>query len=275
MPRQPITKPPNQPATGACAHLAYTAHVVMNERLNPTHMLMGFVPESAPPAPAPGQFFMVGLPGGETSEPLLKRPFCFLSAMGDTLHMVYRVKGKGTRALARLEPGDRVDVIGPLGNSWPAPRKGLHPVIVAGGIGVASVYPLIERLDGACTVVFGACTEDELLLKKGIEATGAKLHLATDDGTCGIGGTVIDVLNRLELEPGKTALYACGPTGMLMGLKLWAGERGLAEAYASLEEHMACGVGACMGCVVKTTTGYRRVCKDGPIFRLSDVEFAR
>ena len=140
---------------------------------------------------------------------------------------------------------------------------------VAGGTAIASVYPLIMQLKKKCRVVYGARSRAELLLIDEITDAASEVYTCTEDGTCGARGNVVDVLMNLDV-PSTTILYACGPRGLVRAVQGFAAERGL-KGVASLEEFMACGVGACMGCVCKTTEGYKRVCKDGPVFPLSEV----
>lgn len=247
----------------------FEAEVTRNEPVSKGHFLMGFKPSGDPPEPRPGQFYMVG--AGESSDPLLKRPFCFFGKYRKALQILYRVRGKGTALLSRMKPGATLKVVGPLGNSWPEPGKGRRPLIVAGGIGIASVFPFAASLSKKPVVVFGGKNRDELVMLDEIKLAYAGLHPATEDGSYGTKGTVMDVLGSLDLG-GRPLIYACGPRGMLRAVAAFAAERGL-EGYASLEERMACGMGACLGCAVKTTGGIKEVCVDGPVFRLSEVDW--
>ncbi len=220
---------------------------------------------------APGQFYMLQV--GQSAEPLLKRPLCFFrKGEGNTLEFLYRIRGKGTQLLSQIKPGAEIDVLGPLGRAWPRPPKGKTPLIVAGGTGLASLYPLIRSLKGKAVVFYGSRCGEEILFQDELERMSAELHLATDDGTCGSKGTVMDLLGKYKLTPDHF-VYTCGPEVMTRAVTkavLGAGTTG----YASLEAYMACGVGACMGCVIKTTKGYRRVCKEGPVFKLDELVFA-
>lgn len=247
---------------------SFRATLTGNFEVSPGYRMLTMRPEGSPPAPKPGQFYMVA--AGPGPEPLLKRPFCYFDSTGEgTISMLYKVQGKGTRMLASLSDGVSIDVLGPLGNSYPMPKKGQRPLIVAGGIGIASVMPLIKKFGPDARVVFGARSQEDMVMRREVSEFLCELHGCTDDGTMGLQGTVVDMLNKLD--PGDDSLiYACGPKPMTRAVVDYAAKRGL-KGYASLEEYMACGIGACMGCVVMTKKGYRRVCKEGPVFKLEDL----
>jgi dihydroorotate dehydrogenase electron transfer subunit len=197
--------------------------------------------------------------------------FCYIDGDGERVTILYRVRGKGTRLLTERAPGAVLDVVGPLGNAYTKPRRGTVPVVVAGGIGMASVFPHIRALRGKAVVLYGARSAEELLLLDEVERAAAAVHVSTLDGSLGTQGTVLDLMGGLGRE-GSYTLYVCGPHAMIEAVGSFAADRGL-PGYASLEEFMACGVGACMGCVVKTVRGYERVCREGPVFRLEDIVF--
>lgn len=247
---------------------SFRAVITGNFEISLGYRLLTLRPEGSPPAPRPGQFYMVST--GPLPEPLLKRPFCYFdSSESGEISMLYKVQGKGTVRLAALSDGVSLDVLGPLGNYYPMPKKGQRPIIVAGGVGIASVMPLIKKFGADAQVVFGARSQEDMVMRKEVSEFLCELHGCTDDGSVGLQGTVVDMLR--ELEPGEDSIiYACGPKPMTRAVVEYAAGRGL-RGYASLEEHMACGIGACMGCVVMTRKGYRRVCKEGPIFKLEDL----
>lgn len=202
-------------------------------------------------------------------DPLLKRAFSLCSAIPGGIRILYRVRGRGTEILRDMKAGASVDMLGPLGTPYPPLRGNKVPVIIAGGIGIASVFSLIEMHAGKAMVFYGARTRDELLLLDQVRSFGCRLSLSTDDGSEGRKGTILTVLDEFLSEqksrPDQFCLYSCGPHPMLAELGKMALARSI-EAYVSLEEHMACGIGACLGCVVKTRFGYKRVCKEGPVF---------
>ena len=250
---------------------AFRAEVTSNRPVSREHLVLEVRPLAASQNPKPGQFYM--LQTGAFPEPLLKRPLChFRKGKGGTLEFLYRMRGKGTKLLSHMRPGDTLDILGPLGRPYPRPPKGSTPVIIAGGTGLASVFPLIASLKGRAVVFYGSRCGEEILFKGELEDMSAELHLATDDGSCGLKGTVLDVLGDYKLTP-EHFVYVCGPdvmAGPAVRAALDAGAKGV----ASLEAHMACGVGACMGCVIKTTKGYKRVCREGPVFKLEELIFA-
>lgn len=249
--------------------------------------------------PKAGQFYMVQVRDG--SDPLLKRPFSLFRKTAEGIQLLYRIQGKGTSILGGLAAGASVNLLGPLGNGFPvqgtAAGSDAVPVIIAGGIGIASVFPLIEAMSGRSTVIYGARTGDDLLLMDELKGLSGALHTCTDDGSRCEKGNVVDLLQRiLPPESGSSPLiYACGPKPMLRAVSGFAIPRGL-RAYLSLEEHMACGIGACLGCVVKIKDTdapdrgqgdekqgesltqkaakdgkYQRVCMEGPVFNAEDI----
>lgn len=226
----------------------------------------------------PGQFFMAEVPG-PGSDPLLRRPFGYLDLDREAgrLGVLVRRVGRGTRILGRVQPGQELRLLGPLGRGWTLPTAG--PVLlVAGGIGIAPLFDLAARsADKLETVmVYGARCGEELHALDQLARLPVQLILATDDGTCGVRGTVMEPLSRLELSR-FTGYYACGPRPMLAGVQIKLAAAGV-PGELSLEERMACGFGACLGCAVavKDTTGgtaYKRVCVDGPVFPAEEVVF--
>ena len=194
----------------------------------------------------------------------------------DALRIVYRIAGEGTREFSGYKAGDTVDILGPLGNGFPtgAAEEDSPAILIGGGIGIPPMLELAKQLRCDKTIVAGYRNKD-LFLDKELSGYG-RLVIATDDGSVGTKGNVIDAIR----EQGVTGsvIYACGPAPMLKGVRAYAQEQGM-EAYISMEERMACGVGACLGCVCRSVdiddhSGVRnkRICKDGPVFRASEVE---
>lgn len=210
---------------------------------------------------------------GTQNEPFLKRPLCIFRSDGTGIELLYRVAGKGTRMLSEKRPGDVINMLGPLGNGWPRHPKSHTPVIVTGGVGVASVFPLAESLGGKAVMIYGARTSGEIVLVEELKPMTKELIITADDGSMGIKGNVMDGLKTLGLNDMNPVFYICGPKPMAKAVAEFALAGGY-RGYVSLEEFMACGMGACMGCVVLANDGYRRVCKEGPVFNIKEIEWA-
>lgn len=205
---------------------------------------------------------------------LLPRPIsiCGIDAAAGTLRVVYRIAGEGTRQFSEMKAGDTLEVMGPLGNGFTMKKE--KAIIVGGGIGIPPMLELAKQLDCEKTVVLGY--RDELFLKEEFEDT-ADVKVATEDGSCGTKGTVIDAIKACQVD--GAVIYACGPMPMLKALAEYADEHQM-EAQISLEERMACGIGACLGCICKskekdhhTNVNNKRICKDGPVFDAKEVVF--
>lgn len=221
---------------------------------------------------APGQFISVYCREGSR---LLPRPIsiCEVDREKNAVRIVYRVVGEGTREFSRMTAGMGLSVIGPLGNGFPLEAaKGKRVFLIGGGIGIPPILELAKQLEGEKQVIAGY--RSELFLIDELEKYG-KLYLATEDGSAGTKGTVLDAVRENGLE--ADVLFACGPTPMLRALKEYAKDQGI-EAWISLEEKMACGIGACLACVCKTkekdshsNVNNQRICKDGPVFLAEEV----
>ncbi len=191
------------------------------------------------------------------------------------LRLVYRVAGKGTAEFSGYLAGEPVEVMGPLGNGFPLEAgRGRKVFLMGGGIGIPPILELARRLEAHKQIIVGY-RDSNLFLAEDLEKQG-ELYVATEDGSAGTRGNVMDAIaaNGLDAE----VIYACGPMPMLRAIKRYAESKGI-PAYISLEEHMACGVGACLGCVVKTVekdahshVNNARICTEGPVFEAKDVE---
>ncbi|MCR5640251.1 MAG: dihydroorotate dehydrogenase electron transfer subunit [Lachnospiraceae bacterium] len=220
----------------------------------------------------PGQFCNLYMEDGAH---LLPRPIsiCKINRTDSTLTFVYRVVGEGTKSFTKLAPNDSIALMGPLGNGF-TDLDYTKPVLVGGGVGIPPMLGLCQALDGKCTVVLGYRNADTFLLEE-FEKTGASVVIATDDGSLGTHGTVVDAMKEAGLS--YDVIYSCGPKPMLRALKeTAAGAK--ATCYVSMEERMACGVGACLGCVCETKdvddhskVHNTRICKDGPVFLAEEV----
>jgi dihydroorotate dehydrogenase electron transfer subunit len=221
----------------------------------------------------PGQFVEVKIAGA--GAPFWRRPFSICRAVGHTLELLIKSVGLGSRLMTRMKPGELVDIIGPLGRGFKLP--GQRPVVlIGGGFGVAPLLFLAERLKmhGRKTeVMIGGRCADDLLLRRELQLTGARVACATEDGSFGVQGRVTLLLEKRLSQPGaKPQIAAAGPRPMLAAIARLAAERNC-HAEVSLEEVMACGLGGCNGCVIKTLAGFQRVCKDGPVFLAQEVEW--
>lgn len=219
----------------------------------------------------PGQF--VSLYCAEGSQ-LLPRPIsiCEIDKENETLRLVYRVVGKGTEEFSKMNVGDSIRVMGPLGNGFTL--EGKKAILIGGGIGIPPMLQLAKSLDCEVQVVLGYRDAD-LFLKSEFEPYGT-VTVSTEDGSVGTKGNVIDAIKENEIE--GDIIFACGPTPMLRGIKSYAQEKGI-KAQISLEEKMACGIGACLACVCKskdkdhhTNVNNKRICKDGPVFYAEEIE---
>jgi dihydroorotate dehydrogenase electron transfer subunit len=248
--------------------------VVSNKRLKPGYCLMAVKCPSIAKKAKPGQFLTIRC--GDTDTPLLRRPFGFHRIKASGFEILYEIKGKGTRFLSGLKPGAKIDVLGPLGNGFTVTKGRKNFIILAGGIGVAPLASLADALakikSAKTYAILGARNKNALLCEDHFRKIGIETIVATDDGSCGEKCFVTDILNRfLPVKKGfRPVIFACGPGGMLKAAGRIAEKRGL-ECYVSLEENIACGVGACLGCAIKTRSGYKLVCKDGPVFNAKEV----
>ncbi|NLK51704.1 MAG: dihydroorotate dehydrogenase electron transfer subunit [Syntrophomonadaceae bacterium] len=278
-----------------------SALILKQEKLTNDHYLLTYLAPEMSQRARPGQFVHVRC--GDTWDPLLRRPLSLhgIDPEAGTLSLLYRVVGRGTERLSRLSEGECLEVMGPLGRGFQL--IGREAIVIGGGIGVAPLLPLVQvliRQGIQVTVLLGARSQEGLLAQEAFQKTEARVEIATDDGTFGVRGTVVDLLQkRLEsyssVNPGEEAkrdicVYACGPVPMLSAI--WQiCQSGQIPLQLSLEERMGCGVGACLACVcrVKVVSNgenqkkqpaqfgvdaaltsqdwkYARVCVEGPVF---------
>ena len=239
------------------------------------HRLRVTLPRPLSPV-TPGQFAMLSI--DDTGGMVLPRPFSIHNfehgKEASWLDFLFKVVGRGTARLANLSVGSPIMILAPLGKGFPVLPVGYKAIIVAGGMGIAPLFPLIRGLKKASStlsVLYGARSCDDLVCLPVLRDMGdIHLKITTEDGTgAGEKGLVTQLL-AYEEEEGKAAIYACGPEPMLQSVADYADERNI-PCWISLERWMACGVGACLSCVVKTTVGYKRVCCDGPIFAATDI----
>ena len=209
---------------------------------------------------APGQFVNIKLEGM-----FLRRPISVCDVQGDVLTIIYKVVGKGTEAMSKMEKGS-LDILTGLGNGYDLSLTGEKPVLLGGGVGVPPMYLLCKRLiaEGKKpTVILGFNKREEVFYEDEFKAMGCPVLVTTVDGSYGIKGFVTDALKEVEY----THFCTCGPEPMLKAVYRATNTSG----QMSFEERMGCGFGACMGCSCKTLTGYKRICKEGPVMKKEEI----
>ena len=247
------------------------ATLVANERVAEGVGLAVFEAPRTSAAIRPGQF--VHLRIAEGVDFILRRPFSVYRAAAGRLEILYQVVGRGTRVLAQAAPGAVMDLIGPLGHGWQVPEGVAHALVVAGGLGAAPMGMLVEELARrgvATTLAQGAPSEARLLARDLFEATCRRTEVATDDGSAGLCGLVTELTGGLIAADRPDIVYVCGPESMQRIVAAQAAAAGV-PCQVSLERLMACGVGACLSCVVSTVMGRKRACVDGPVFDAAEV----
>ncbi len=208
----------------------------------------------------PGQFVNIQLDGL-----YLRRPISVCDCVGDTLTLVYKVVGKGTAQMAAMAPGQTLDVLTGLGNGYDMSKAGDKPLLLGGGVGVPPLYMLARLLrqqGKEVSVVLGFNTKDEIFYEQEFKDLGCRVTVVTADGSYGETGFVTNAMN-IEYS----YFYTCGPEPMLKAIYALATTSG----QFSFEERMGCGFGACMGCSCKTITGYKRICKEGPVLEKEEI----
>ena len=209
---------------------------------------------------APGQFVNVKLDGF-----YLRRPISVCDVSDGELTIIYKVVGAGTEKMSSLAPGGRLDLLCGLGNGYDTSKSGERPLLIGGGVGVPPLYLLAKKLVGEgkrVSVVLGFNSADEVFLEEEFRSLGCDARVATVDGSVGTRGFVTDAL-----PDDYTYFYTCGPEPMLRALYNATRTSG----QFSFEERMGCGFGACMGCTCETLTGYKRICRDGPVLEKEEI----
>ena len=198
---------------------------------------------------------------------------CEIDKEKGQLRLVFRVVGYGTDEFSHMKAGEEITVLGPLGNGFPLEEK--EAVLIGGGIGIPPMLQLAKELPGKVTVVVG-CRDADTFLMKELEEAADQVVVATEDGSLGTKGNVIDAIREQGVK--GEILYSCGPTPMLRGVKTLGEEWGV-PAWISMEEKMACGIGACLACVCQSKevddhskVHNKRICKDGPVFLAEEIE---
>jgi len=262
--------------------------ILFNKEVSPTYYNMGVdCPEIASRA-APGQFIMVRV--SNQLDPLLRRPFVIHriqranTGSDSQVEILYKVVGKGTEIMSEMKECDEIDLLGPVGNGYRIDTNIRTAVLVGGGIGVAPLLSLAERIISQCSklksliLLLGGKGRDDVLCVEEFERLGVEVRVATEDGRLGHRGLVVDLLldylESRDYSPGSsTHCFACGPDSMLKEVSKIIAEKGI-SCQISLEARMACALGACLGCIVRTKSGgdvYKKVCKDGPVFDSNEI----
>ena len=208
-----------------------------------------------------GQFVNIKLDGL-----YLRRPISVCDCDGDILTIIYKVVGRGTELMSQMNPGEKLDLLTGLGNGYDTSTSGDAPLLIGGGVGVPPLYMLCKELikEGKHpTVILGFNKADEVFYQEEFEALGATVLVATADGSLGIKGFVTNAMEGIDYS----YFYTCGPEPMLKAVY----KATVTEGQMSFEERMGCGFGACMGCSCKTITGYKRICKEGPVMKKEEV----
>ena len=210
---------------------------------------------------ASGQFVNIKLEGK-----FLRRPISVCDCENGVLTLVYKVVGKGTEDMSRMTAGDRLDILTGLGNGYDLAPAGDRPLLLGGGVGVPPMYMLAKQLRAmgkSVSVILGFNTRDEIFYEDEFRALGCDVTVATADGSYGVRGFVTNAMEGMDY----TYFYTCGPEPMLKAIY----GASATEGQFSFEERMGCGFGACMGCSCKTITGYKRICKEGPVMRKEEI----
>ena len=260
-----------------------TAQIVSNEQVDSKLFILGLKAPLIAQTALPGQFVHLGIPGIEAH--ILRRPFSLYSAAPKTgiVEILYQTVGFGTARMGKLASHDTVSLLGPVGNPWSPPLEAKSVLLVGGGVGAAPLYLLADKLASAgahIDVIMGAQTESslvchsryqELLAHKATAASA--LHCATDDGSFGHAGFCTSLVEEALGSKAYDYAAVCGPEGMMRVVSSLILEAGI-PCELSFERRMACGIGACLSCVVETVDGLKRACVDGPVFDARKVVFA-
>ena len=250
------------------ANLQTKVKILVNKKIGQNYWHLEFLSEPLSRLSQPGQFIDIKV--NDTEQPLLRRPISIHGISGSKIRLLYEILGQGTQALAQRKPNELLDILGPLGKgfNWQSQNKGKSKagqnILVAGGMGVAPLVFLAQRLNKPLVLIGGQSKKNILCLNE-FKKLGCAVELATLDGSVGFKGRVTELLKNVLIQVKAQEIFSCGPQAMLKVVANIAQENQI-KAQLSLESHMACGIGACLGCVVGTKSGYRRVCKDGPVF---------
>ena len=234
--------------------------ILLNEKLTDTVYKM-ILEGDAKAITASGQFINIKLEGK-----YLRRPISVFDYSENTITIIYKVVGEGTEQMSKMTEGEELDVLVGLGNGYSLEESGENPLLIGGGVGVPPLYNLAKKLIAngkRVTVILGFNTKEEIFCEKDFCELGAKVLVATADGSYGVKGFVTDAMEDLDYS----YFYTCGPEPMFRAIEKTA----ITSGQYSFEERMGCGFGACMGCSCKTKYGNKRICKDGPVLKREEI----
>ena len=254
-----------------------TSEIVNQQRISKDVFKLSLSAQSIAQHAIPGQFCMIQARTESSKDPLLKRPFSINAVTEDTITILYRVVGRGTKYLSNCSPKEQLNIIGPLGNGFSVAPVSQH-ILVAGGMGIAPISFLatyIHKKYGQKPVIInGAACQTDLLETDRLSSLGCQLYVATEDGSTGHKGLVTDILKpQVSSKPKDVQVYACGPYPMLKAVSNICQQHDV-PLQVSMEAMMACGIGLCLGCVIDASNGgYLHVCKEGPVFNSEDINW--
>ena len=281
--------------------------ILDNKKISTGYFLLQLESSRIAKNPSPGQFLHIKC--SSKNNPLLRRPFSIHRVIDKKIEILYKVVGKGTLCLSQRKKGEKLDCIGPLGKGFKfsktenrhsgiphvvSQKPKTESILIAGGIGIAPLFFLAERIKELpitparnrqaggnyqlpIKIFLGAKTKKEILCAGKLKNLGAKLHIATEDGSLGYKGLISNLLKKKLSTINhqlSTSIYACGPQGMLKEVALISKKHKI-PCQVSFEQFMGCGIGICNACVIKTKHGYRRVCKDGPVFDAEEIDWEK
>jgi len=245
--------------------------VIENIQIADNYYLMRVEGIKIPQHSKPGQFFMLQC---KDSSKVLRRPISLHNVDGNILEFYYEALGKGTKEFTKLSTGEIINIQGPLGNGYDTDLKGKNIVVIGGGMGMAPIKYLIKGLkdNNDITFIGGGRNAGAVKIIEKFDFENIELKVATDDGSMGIKGNTVDILKKLLKNKDKNIdiIYTCGPYPMMEAVAKVAQENNI-RCQVSLEERMACGIKACVGCSILTKKGMKKVCYDGPVFESTDI----
>jgi dihydroorotate dehydrogenase electron transfer subunit len=250
------------------------AKILENKKISQDHYKLTFSSEEIAKSAKPGQFLEIRIEGV-----FLRRPFSIHRVRNKKIEIIYRIRGKGTENLSKYKFGEYLDIIGPLGNGFNLDFSFLsHSILVGGGYGVSPLYFLAEKIiknsdkKDKIFVFIGAKKKNYIICEDEFKKLGCKVYISTEDGSKGYRGVITELLiSQLSLLPSHLlTFYCCGPSPMLKEVAKIAKIKKI-KCYVSLETTMGCGFGVCLGCAIKTKSGYKLVCKDGPVFDAEEI----